>query len=46
MTAISQKKLITKPPLTVYRKVSELRAAVGLTNAKDGGTGKMPKTAI
>jgi hypothetical protein len=40
------KKVYTKPPLTVYGKVSELTATVGLTNAKDGGTRKMPKTAI
>ena len=36
----------TKPTLTLYGRVSELTATLGLTSAKDGGTGSMQKTNI
>jgi hypothetical protein len=39
-------KLYTKPTLTLYGRVSELTATLGLTSTKDSGTGTMQKTNI
>jgi len=36
----------TKPTLTLYGRVSELTAILGLTSNKDGGSGSMQKTNI
>ncbi len=36
----------SKPTLTVYGKVNQLTNMVGNTNAFDGASGKMHKTAV
>jgi hypothetical protein len=36
----------TKPTLTLYGRVSELTAVLGVTSNKDNGSGSMQKTNI